>query len=91
MPRITATLNEGFVADIDYTAFEDVVSDLRVRCPVTGIDLTDLVAYSSTAWDQAWDAAERHLIAQPSTTKAQRAAANDMAAMCHDTPYRVAA
>lgn len=84
MPRITATLNEGFVAEINYTAFEDEVSDLRIHCPVTGMDLTDLVAYSSTAWDQAWSAAERHLLSTP----VNRA---DIRSMTYDTPYARAA
>lgn len=79
MPRITATLNEGFVAHIDYTAFDDTVDDLRIICPVSGVDLTPLVAYSSTAWDQAWSAAERDVLRQPRKA--------DMRAMTYDTPY----
>jgi len=87
MPRITATLNEGFVADIDYEVSCDEVSDLRIHCPVTGMDLTDLIAYSSTAWDQAWDAAERHMLSTPRTCNARRMAAANTAAMCFDTPF----
>lgn len=84
MPRITATLNEGFKADIDYEVSCDEVSDLRIHCAFTGMDLTDLVAYSSTAWDQAWDAAERHMLSQPMTKETR----NDIRSMTYDTPYQ---
>jgi hypothetical protein len=85
MPRIKTTLNEGFEANIDYEVSCDDVSEVRIYCPVSGIELTNLISYSSTAWDQAWNAAERHLLSQPKTKEAR----NDIRSMTYDTPYAV--
>lgn len=88
MPTIATTLGEGFDARITYDVDEDgEISDVKVHSALTGQDLTDLLAYTGQLWDQAWNAAERHMLAQPVTKQARRAIAADMAAMCADTPY----
>ena len=88
MAQVAATLNEGFAVLIDYTPTDDGhIEDITVLDPDTGKDLTPLVAYSSTAWNQAWTAAERHLLATPASRKTRSMLAANMAAMCHDTPF----
>ena len=88
MRTIATTLGEGFDARITYDVDEDgEISDVKVHSALTGQDLTDLLAYTGQLWDQAWDAAERHMLAQPVTRKTRRASAANTAAMCHDTPY----
>ena len=88
MPTIAATLGEGFDARITYDVDEDgEISDVKVHSALTGQDLTDLLAYTGQLWDQAWDAAERHMLDQPVTRKARRAMAANVASMCHDTPF----
>lgn len=91
MPSITASLNEGFDVRIEYTSDDLFVESINVFDPDTGKNLNKLIEYSSTAWNQAWSAAERHMLAQPITRSARRASAANTAAMCHDTVYRVAA
>lgn len=92
MPTTTATLNEGFDVRIEYDVDVDGdVGDVKVYSALTGQDLTDLLAYTGQLWDQAWHAAERHMLAQPVTRKTRRAMAANVASMCHDTPYGVAA
>ena len=92
MPSTTSTLGEGFAARIEYDVDEDgEVEDVKVFSAETGQDLTDLLAYTGQLWDQAWNAAERHMLAQPITRSARRVIAASTAAMCHDTPYGVAA
>ena len=80
--QIKVTLNEGFIADVEYEVSCDEVCDLRIKCPVTGMDLTDLIAYSSAAWDQAWNAAERHMLSMPNPQVMR-----DMRSMTYDTPF----
>lgn len=88
MPTIAATLGEGFDARVTYEVDEDgEISDVKVHSALTGQDLTDLLAYTGQPWDQVWNAAERHMLAQPVTRTARRAIAANTAAMCHDTPY----
>lgn len=88
MPSTTATLGEGFAARIEYDVDEDgEVEDVKVFSAETGQDLTDLLAYTGQLWDQAWNAAERHMLAQPVTRTARRAMAANTAAMCYGTPY----
>lgn len=88
MPTIAATLGEGFDARITYSVDADgEIEDVKVYSALTGQDLTDLLAYTGQLWDQAWNAAERHMLAQPVTKKARRAMAANVASMCHDTPY----
>lgn len=88
MPTIATTLGEGFDARITYAVDEDgEISDVKVHSALTGQDLTDLLAYTGQLWDQAWNAAERHMLAQPVTRKARRTIAANTAAMCHDTPF----
>ncbi len=91
MPTIAATLGEGFDARITYSIDDGEIEDVKVYSAATGQDLTDLLAYTGQLWDQAWSAAERHMLAQPITRNARRASAANTAAMCHDTVYRVAA
>jgi len=83
MPTTTATLNEGFDVLIEYTSDESIT----VTSAATGECMNKLIEYSSTAWNQAWNAAERHMLAQPVTRKTRRAMAANVASMCHDTPY----
>jgi len=87
MPTTTATLNEGFDVLIEYTSDESYIESITVTSAATGECMNKLIEYSSTAWNQAWNAAERHMLAQPVTKQARRAIAADMAAMCADTPY----
>lgn len=87
MPSTTATLNEGFDVLIEYTSDESHIESITVTSAATGECMNKLIEYSSTAWNQAWNAAERHMLAQPVTKQARRAIAADMAAMCADTPY----
>ena len=87
MPTTTATLNEGFDVLIEYTSDESYIESITVTSAATGECMNKLIEYSSTAWNQAWSAAERHMLAQPVTKQARRAIAADMAAMCADTPY----
>ena len=80
--------SEGFAARIEYDVDEDgEVEDVKVFSAETGQDLTDLLAYTGQIWDQAWNAAERHMLDQPVTRKARRAMAANVASMCHDTPF----
>lgn len=88
MPTIATTLGEGFDARITYDVDADgEISDVKVHSALTGQDLTDLLSYTGQLWDQAWSAAERHMLTQPVTRQARRAIAAYVAAMCHDTPY----
>ena len=88
MPTIATTLGEGFDARITYDVDEDgEVEDVKVFSAETGQDLTDLLAYTGQLWDQAWNAAARHMLDQPVTRKTRRAMAANVASMCHDTPY----
>jgi len=87
MPSITASLNEGFDVRIEYTSDDLFVESINVFDPDTGKNLNKLIEYSSTAWNQAWNAAERHMLDQPVTRKTRRAMAANVASMCHDTPY----
>ena len=88
MPAIATTLGEGFAARIEYDVDEDgEISDVKVHSALTGQDLTDLLAYTGQLWDQAWNAAARHMLDQPVTRKTRRAMAANVASMCHDTPY----
>lgn len=87
MPTTTASLNDGFDVRIEYTTDDQYIEDITVFDPDTGKNLNKLIEYSSAAWDQAWNAAERHMLAQPVTHKARRAMAANVASMCHDTPY----
>lgn len=88
----TATLGEGFAARIEYDVdIDGDISDVKIYSAETGQDLTDLLAYTGQLWDQAWNAAERHMLAQPITRSARRVIAASTAAMCHDTIYGVAA
>ena len=90
MLSTTSTLGEGFSARIEYDVDEDgEVEDVKVFSAETGQDLTDLLAYTGQLWDQAWNAAERQMLAQPITRNARRVIAASMASMCHDTPYAV--
>ena len=87
MPTTTATLNEGFDVLIEYTSDESHIESITVTSAATGECMNKLIEYSSTAWNQAWNAAERHMLAQPVTRTARRAMAANVASMCHDTPY----
>lgn len=92
MTETTATLGEGFSARVEYSVdIDGDISDVKIYSAETGQDLTDLLAYTGQLWDQAWSAAERHMLAQPITRHARRVIAASMASMCHDTPYGVAA
>lgn len=88
MGQVAAKLNEGFDVLIEYTPTEDGhIDEITVTSAATGENVNALIEFSSTAWDQAWTAAERHLLAQPVTRKARRQMAADVASMCYGTPY----
>lgn len=89
MSRITLTAKLNLTFSAIVTAEVDAdgeVTDIEVHSASTGENLTTLLE-GSPAWDQAWSAAERHMLAQPVTRKARRAMAANVASMCHDTPH----
>lgn len=89
MSRITLTtkLNLTFSAIVISEVDADgEVTDIEVHSASTGENLTTLLE-GSPAWDQAWSAAERHMLAQPVSRTARRSMAANTAAMCFDTPY----
>lgn len=88
----TATLGEGFATSIEYDVdIDGDISDVKVYSAETGQDLTNLLAYTGQLWDQAWSAAERHMLSQPITRNARRVITASMASMCHDTPFALGA
>lgn len=86
--RITATLGEGFNVFIEIEENDGDVSDIKVFSANTGEDVTDLISYSSTAWEHAWDMAERHMSLQTPTPRAARQARADLRSLTHDTPFQ---
>ena len=92
MPTITTSLNDGFDVRIEYTpTFDGYIEDITIISATTGECVNELLDDNSVAWKQAWSAAERHMLSLPVTPKVRRAIAADVAAMCADTPYGVAA
>ena len=85
---IDATLGEGFKVRLKFVANElDEPDKLDVLSLSTGESLEPLI-FGTRLWDEAWNAADRHLASLPLSPIAHRARALQVAEACHDTPYR---
>ena len=85
---LNTTIGAEFKVRIDAELdIDGEVSNVQIFSIATGEDLTNLLDSNSAERNQAWNAAERHMLAQPVTRKARRAMAANVASMCHDTPF----
>lgn len=59
--RLEAKLGEYFPVYLEYEADAEEVTSLKVFSKKTGEEVTDLI-FGTSVWDEAWSAADRHLI-----------------------------
>lgn len=91
MTRFQTTLNENFPVLIEYELDSTGdISEVEVTSLATGQNVNDLIL-GTFVWDEAWSAAERHLLSQPITKQQLRSRRLNRIAQTFDTPFQEAA